>query len=443
MFSSTTLIDLLQWRALHQPQQKAYTFLSGGDSADYELTYAELDQKARAIAALLQATGTANERVMLLFPPGLEFILSFFGCLYAGAIAIPVYPPRPGRTLSRLEAIADDADASVALTTANVLFKSKAQDVPDLPTLQKMRWLAVDEIPDACVSEWVKPKLDVNSLAYLQYTSGSTSLPKGVMINHANVVHNANYLKEACHYTPDSISMVWLPHFHDLGLIAGILLPLEMGIHSYLMAPAAFLERPFRWLDAISRFSVTHTAAPNFAFDLCVRKITAEQRATLELSSWQVAINGAEPVRAESLDRFSRTFMSHGFRRTTFFPCYGLAEATLLVCGARAVGSHFARRRLQTSALQQNRIVETSEEVDSQFLVSCGGVAGGMKVVIVNPETLIESGPGDIGEIWVSGESVSSGYWNRPVETEQTFKARRADTGAGPFLRTGDSRVCA
>src|SRR5215213_8610027 len=339
MFRPLTLIDLLRGRAQDQTEKTAYTFLRHEKSSNSALTYQDLDLRARAIGSHLKAHGGANARVMLFFPPGLEFVEAFFGCLYAGAVAVPVYSPRPGRTLARLEGIAENAQAAIALASSRAPFNPHdSEDLAALPWLQQMHWAEVEQISNDRAAEWVVPEAGADSLAYLQYTSGSTSSPKGVMMSHANIFHNATYLSNGFQYTPDSIAMFWLPHFHDLGLVAGILHPLFQGIPSYLLSPAGFLQQPVRWLDAISRLRVTHSASPNFGFDYCVRRITAEQRATLDLSSWQMVINGAEPIRAASTDAFTRTFEPHGFRETTFYPAYGLAEATLVVSGVRKAG---------------------------------------------------------------------------------------------------------
>jgi acyl-CoA synthetase (AMP-forming)/AMP-acid ligase II len=276
-------------------------------------------------------------------------------------------------------------------------------------------------------------------LAFLQYTSGSTATPKGVMVSHGNLLHNEAIIQQAFAQTSESVIVSWLPLYHDMGLIGNVLQPLYVGAHSVLMSPVAFLQSPFRWLKAISHYRATTSGGPNFAYDLCVRKITEEQKAGLDLSSWQLAFNGAEPIRAETLDRFAKAFASCGFRREAFFPCYGLAEATLFVAGKTQSNAPAVIKHFETAALSNNRVIEaTDESQDRLSLVGCGGPGMGQTILIVNPETARVCPPGDVGEIWVSGASVAGGYWNQPEATERTFHASLAESSAGPFLRTGD-----
>ena len=420
--SCSTLNDLLRWRAQHQPRRRAYTFLADGEAAEIHLTYEELDRQARLIATRLWSLGVEGERVLLLYPTGLDYISAFFGCLYAGAIAVPVYPPRLNRNLLRLQAIAADAQAKVALTTATVLSRVKPL-LGQTPDLERLSWIATDDL--STDDEWREPFVSSDTIALLQYTSGSTGIPKGVVLTHGNLLHNSGLLKQAFAYTADSQCVTWLPMYHDMGLIGGILQPLYGGFACTLMSPTSFLQRPVRWLQAITRYHGTISGGPNFAYDLCVRKISKEQRAQLDLSSWSVAFNGAEPIRHATLERFAAAFASCGFRREAFHPCYGLAEATLIVTGSK------------TSALPIQKMVQATE-VTARSLTSCGGTLPEQRVVIVQPESLTTCLPNQVGEIWVQGPSVAQGYWNRAEETAHTFRARLLDTGEGPFLRTGD-----
>ena len=433
----STLIELLRWRALRQPEQRAYTFLLDGEVETGYLTYGELDCRARSIAVALQSCGAGGERALLLYPPGLEYIAAFFGCLYAGVVAVPAYPPQFNRPMPRLQAIVADAQATVALTTTQSLSNASRQfaHVPDLKTL---RWLATDNLTGDLEDNWQEPAVTNDTLAFLQYTSGSTAAPKGVMVSHGNLLHNQQLIQKAFEHTEQSTVVGWLPLFHDMGLIGNMLQPLYVGIGCILMSPIAFLQRPLRWLQAISRYKATTSGGPNFAYDLCVRKITPEQRAILDLSSWEVAFNGAEPLRAETLDRFAAAFEPCGFRRKAFYPCYGMAETTLIVSG----GITAAAPVLQTvegAALEQNRVVPACGENDgTQTLVGCGQPLQDMQIVIAHPETFTRCLPDEVGEIWVAGSSVTQGYWNRTEETERIFNAYLSDTGEGPFLRTGD-----
>jgi acyl transferase domain-containing protein/acyl-CoA synthetase (AMP-forming)/AMP-acid ligase II/acyl carrier protein/SAM-dependent methyltransferase len=432
----TTLVELLERRALEQPNQLAYTFLVDGETQEISLTYGELTQQARAVGAWLQRLGAREERVLLVYPSSLDFIAAFFGCLYAGAVAVPTAAPQPRRLMSRIGAIAADAQARFALTSSHLLSYGEPQFVPG-SELQGLCWLETDSVDGSWAKEWQDPGANTDTLALLQYTSGSTAAAKGVMVSHGNVLHNLAYIDHDFEHTTDSVSVTWLPHFHDMGLIYGIIQPLYNGFPCLLMPPIAFVQQPIRWLQAISRYKATHSGGPNFAYDLCVRKITPEQCATLDLSSWCVAFNGAEPVRKETLERFAEAFQPCGFRWNAFYPAYGLAEATLKVSGGlRTDEPVFCP--LEATALQRNRVMEPSREQHSvRTPVGCGRTTLDTKIAIVHPESMIPCSPDEVGEIWVSSPSVAQGYWNRPQETEHTFRAHLAD-GAGPFLRTGD-----
>lgn len=436
---SSTLVEVLRWRALEQPKQQAYTFIREIESDTY-ITYAELDCQARAIAALLQQYAARGERVLLLYPPGLEFIAAFYGCLYSGAIAIPAPPPdgaRLKRTLPRLRAIALDAQASLVLTTSRILSTIEDLRAQD-SQLQAMRWIATETINCELATEWQELAVNSDTLAYLQYTSGSTSTPKGVMVSHKNLMHHSAYISQAWGYTSDSIAATWMPYFHDYGLIDGLIQPLYKGIPCFVMSPLTFVKRPLRWLQTISQYKVTHSQGPNFAYEHCVRRTNPEQYAELDLSSWRTASNGAEPVRKETLERFVETFQPYGFQWSAFYPAYGLAEATLLVSTKQHQTEKPVFCTVSTTALEQNQIVEVTDGQQAISLVGCGHPICNMKVVIAHPETMCQCAPNEVGEIWISDPSVAQGYWHRPQDTDSTFRAYLANTGEGPFLRTGD-----
>lgn len=433
----STLVDLLRFRALHQPKQRAYTFLINGETEELHLTYEELDRQAKTIGALLQELGAAGERALLLYPPGLEYIVAFFGCLYAGVVAVPAYPPRRNRPLSRLQAMVADAQAVVALTSTSILSDVEKR-FSQAPDLEALRWLNTDDVTSDLAEAWREPLVTSDTLAFLQYTSGSTAAPKGVMLSHSNLLHNERMVRMAFEHTAQSIVVGWLPLYHDMGLIGITLQPLYVGVPCILMSPAAFLQKPFRWLRAISHYKATTSGGPNFAYDLCVRKITPEQQATLNLSSWSLAFNGSEPVRQETLERFTAIFAPCGFRREAFYPCYGLAEATLFVSGGAKAAPPVVHT-VQSAAFEHNQVVTAPIELKAtQTLVGCGQSWLDQKIVIVDPESVTRCPPGRVGEIWVSGSSIAQGYWNRCEETKHTFQAYLADTGEGPFLRTGD-----
>lgn len=432
----STLVELLSYRAQNQLEQKAYTFLQDGETEEVSLTYQELDQKARAIASHLQSLEASGERALLLYPPGLEFITAFLGCLYAGVIAVPAYPPRQNMNFLRLQAIVTDAQATVVLTTSALLANLVNQwaQNPELPT---MHWLSTDDIDSNLSSDWQEPRLERDNLAFLQYTSGSTGTPKGVMISHGNLLSNERYINIGFGHTEKTIVVGWLPLFHDMGLIGNVLQPLYLGLPSILMSPVAFLQKPLRWLQAISRYKATTSGGPNFAYDLCVRKITPEERSRLDLSSWEVAFNGAEPVRPETLERFANYFAECGFRKEAFYPCYGMAETTLFVSGGLKT-SPPVLYKLEAAALEENQVVAAESDEGTRTIVGCGRTWLDEKIAIVDPQSLTLCSPSQVGEIWVSGSSVAAGYWRRPEQTTETFQAYLSDTGEGPFLRTGD-----
>lgn len=431
-----TVVDILRYRSLTQPRTQAFTFLEDGEAQESTLTYQQLEQRSRAIASQLQALGLSTERAILLYPPGQDYLTAFFGCLYAGVVAVPAYPPRNQRNTPRIQAIIADAQAAIILTTTTIL--PTVQSLLTKHTDQgNLRWLTTDNLAQGIEDCWQQPAIDAQTLAFLQYTSGSTGTPKGVMLSHGNLLHNAAVTYQIMEHSPESQFVSWLPIYHDMGLIGGILQPLYGGFGCVLMSPTSFLQRPYRWLQAISRYRGTTSGGPNFAYELCIQRITPEQRSTLDLSSWSVAFNGAEPIRQETLERFSATFAECGFRPEGFYPCYGMAEATLMVSG----GIKKALPPCKTvakSALERHQVLEAATSDDIQTFVSCGQSVPQQQIVIAHPETLSRCQPDEVGEIWVSGPSIGQGYWNRPQETEQTFHAFLKDTGSGPFLRTGD-----
>lgn len=436
--SCSTFSELLRTRAQHHPNRRAFTFLPDGETEQETLSYGELDQRARGIAAQIVAQHAPGARALLLYSPGLDFIAAFMGCLYAGVVAVPAYQPPPNnRPMPRLQAIVSDALASIGLTTASGLMALERR-FDQMPELGGLHWLTTDRALAEQEQTWQEPVLSGDTLAFLQYTSGSTAAPKGVMVSHTNLLYNERMLQHAMGHTDESISVCWLPIFHDMGLIAHVLQSLYVGGHCVLMPPVTFLQRPIRWLQAIARYQAHTSGGPNFAYNLCVRKVTPEQRAALDLSSWRVASNGAEPIRQRTLDDFVDAFEVSGFRRAAFFPGYGLAEATVFVSGgpyeALPVTAH-----VRATDLGQDLVVPTAPgDDDAVALVGCGQTWLDEHIVIGDPVTGTICPPDRVGEVWISGPHVGQGYWNRPEETEQTFHAYLADTGEGPYLRTGD-----
>ena len=355
--ASATVVGILTRRAQLQPERKAYTFLPDGLNEGPGLTYGELDHQARALGARLAPHSAPGDRALLLYPQGLEFIVAFFGCLYAGIVAVPAYPPRPNQSGLRIFAIAEDAKPRLALTTSALLTRSQAQ-FAQAGRIAPMHWISTDEGASSDLPvEWQPPEVNGDSLAYLQYTSGSTATPKGVMVTHSSLLHNLFDLDEGWEHTPESVLVTWLPTFHDMGLVYGILEPLYRGFHCFLMPPLTFLQHPARWLRAISDRRATHSVGPNFAYDLCVRKVKPEERIGLDLGSWVAAVNGAEPVRRETLERFRDMFAPCGFRWKAFCPGFGLAEATLKVTATRSADDPVFCS-VEADSLEKHRIKE-------------------------------------------------------------------------------------
>jgi acyl-CoA synthetase (AMP-forming)/AMP-acid ligase II/acyl carrier protein len=435
------MIELLAGQAANCGDEVAYVFRDDrGDET--QITFSQLDRRARLIAARLQLELSPGDRALLVYPAGLEFIAAFFGCLYAGVVAVPATYPKPKRPMPRLQRIALDCDAHVALSTGLTLITLD----PDLLSADAAtsQWIATDELDDALAEMWQEPTVSGDDLAFLQYTSGSTSDPKGVMVSHTNLLTNLECIRQSFgigESEEDHISasgVFWLPAYHDMGLIGGLLTPLYMGGRSVLMSPAAFLQRPIRWMQAIHDYRATISGAPNFAYDYCVRRTSAEERSKLDLSCWRLAFCGAEPIRAETLSHFAEAFHDSGFRSNAFYPCYGLAESTLLVAGPdyRDEPTVLAVNR---AALAEHRVAPACGEPDAmiQKLVGCGVPVAGHTIAIVEPETSRELAEGEVGEILVQGPSLAQGYWNRGEETQQVFGAQ-VEGREGRFLRTGD-----
>lgn len=428
------LVDILLRRVQIHPDRKVYIFLQNGETESESLTYGELDRQASAIAARLQSW--QGERALLLYNSGLEFITAFFGCLYAGVVAVPVYPPRRNQKLSRLLSIFNDAQAKVALTTTSVLADIQ-KGWGEEAELAQLEWVATDTI-EANPQEFVPKSVTQSSLAFLQYTSGSTGTPKGVMVTHGNIIHNQQLIQQAFGQSEQSIVVSWLPLFHDMGLIGNVLQPMYLGISCILMPPVAFLQKPIRWLQVISKYRATTSGGPNFAYDLCVKKVQPEELANLDLSSWDLAYSGAEPLRAETLEQFGQKFAPYGFKYSAFYPCYGMAENTLFATGGDK-NQLPVIQPVKVEVLKLNSVAESEISCsESRMFVGCGRPYPNTTVTIVDPESLTRCEKQQVGEIWLSGSSVASGYWNRPQQTKETFQAYLADTGEGPFLRTGD-----
>ncbi|MEA3480288.1 MAG: AMP-binding protein [Bacteroidota bacterium] len=430
------LIELLEFRAKNQAKEILYIFLEDGIHVHTQITYGELGSKAKSVAASLQKYNKQGDRIVLLFPNGIDFIIGLFGCILAGMIGIPAYPPRKDKADDRFFSILNDSGSTLILSSEAIYNKINRQ-FQDSEGLKKAQLLVYDHIDFNLSNQWDKPNVDDDDVAILQYTSGSTGDPKGVMLTHANILHNELIIQEAFGHDQNLIGVNWLPNFHDMGLFGTLLQPLFTGGKNVIISPTAFIKKPVNWLKAIDKFNGVTAGGPNFAFEYCIQKTTPEERKNIDLSTLRVMFCGAEPIREPTLLNFAKEFQSSNFQFKQFYPCYGLAESTLMV-----TGGDYKKEPVFFSAdaksLESNMVVPAISGEDTREFVSCGHPWYGTKVVIANPRDLTLSPHGEIGEIWISGPSTAKGYWNNPEETEKTFSAYLKDTGEGPFMRSGD-----
>jgi acyl-CoA synthetase (AMP-forming)/AMP-acid ligase II len=438
-----TFAEILTARADALPDKTAFVFLPEREGEEQRLSFGALRDRAQRVAARLSGSLAPGSRALLLYPPGLDYVTAVFACFYAGVVGVSAYPPHPrrlARTLPRLYAIAADGDVDAVLTTGALRDVARAL-LPQPTPLARVRWVttdALESVDAAGAGAADGRRAEPAELAFLQYTSGSTANPRGVMLSHRNLLDNSDVIRRAFGLTEHAVGVIWLPPYHDMGLIGGILQPVYLGSTCVLMSPGTVVMHPLRWLDAISRYRATTSGGPDFAYGLCVRRIDPAERANLDLSSWEVAFNGAEPVRADTLRAFADAFAPHGFRASAFLPCYGLAEATLMVTAPRKDAAP-ALTPFATAALQTGHAMPAAEDRRASVLVGCGTAQAGHEIAIVDPRLRHRCAPGEVGEVWVTGPSVAAGYWRRPRETADVFAARLADEpAAGPFLRTGD-----
>lgn len=431
------LVESVQAQAATEPDRTAILFLEDAHGRTRSWTYRELDIEVRRVAARLQDRYDRGTRALLMCEPGLEYVSGFLGCLYAGIIAVPAYPPSPlvlERSLARLRAVAVDATADFAITTSTLMGFTADMEVH--AGGRRLDWFQCDGSEPGSEREWRPSNHERDDVAFLQYTSGSTNDPRGVVVTHGNVADHLHMIRDHYSFGPENTAASWLPPYHDMGLIGGILGPLWWGACSVLMAPDLFLRRPVTWLKAISDYRVDFSPAPNFAYDLCVRRIAPGDRQGLDLSRWRLAINGAEPVRAATIDRFVEAFAPAGFRRQAFWPAYGMAETTLLTTSA-SVDREKGLLRARRGSIEDGRFEEAGPGEPVQVVVSCGQPPGGTSVLVVDTDTRQPLPENAVGELWVHGSHVAHGYWGRSAESEATFAAQLAD-GSGPYLRTGD-----
>ncbi|GGK32583.1 acyl-CoA synthetase [Caldalkalibacillus thermarum] len=432
----TSISDILRYRSEATPSQTAFTFFIDAKQ-EVHVSYAELDHKARVIAGLLQMLDASGKRVLLVYPPGPEYIFAFFGCLYAGASAVPIYPPRANSSLNRLNTIVNDAEPSLVLTNRNICSLIEKM-VSRYHELTRLKWIASDEADDTFAYSWLGRKHKAEDVAFIQYTSGSTTTPRGVLLSHANLLNNIQRITQFFGLSEKDRGVIWLPPYHDMGLIGGVLTPICVGFPVHLMAPVDFLKRPYLWLKIISEKQATCSGGPNFAYEMCLDKITQEQKKQLDLSSWTLAFNGAEPVKWHTIERFSEAFASCGFQKQAFYPCYGLAESTLMVSGIDRQQGPVACT-VSKKMLNQHKVENVApDHPDACIIVSSGLSSSDQEILIVNPETLAPCKEDEIGEIWIKSPSVAQGYWNNQSLSSQTFEAYESAQGRGPYLRTGD-----
>jgi acyl-CoA synthetase (AMP-forming)/AMP-acid ligase II len=431
-----SLVDCLRDQVARRPDVLAFAWLDDGENESGRLTFAELDREVRVIAALLVERRMSGERVLILLPPGLDLVKALYACLYANAVAVTTALPSPrgGDTLARMLSIAKDSRPKAIFTTP-ALRETLRSQVGDHAGFREALWLTGGEVD--VHTKWRDAGNRREDLAFLQYTSGSTATPRGVMISHGNLVHNLEYLRQAFDNKEGETGVSWLPLHHDMGLIGCVFEFAYTGMSTVLMSPLHFIQRPVRWLRAVSKYRAHTSGAPNFAYDLCVRKAKPEQCEGLDLSHWKVAFNGSEPISATTLERFADRFAPLGFRPEALHPCYGLAECTLFVSGS-SYGERPVTKSYKDSDLIAGRTLVATENGDGRKLVSSGQVWG-HDIAIVDPETGVRSAQGQIGEIWLSGPSVCMGYWEQPEPSEAVFRAGIAgEPEAGSFLRTGD-----
>jgi acyl-CoA synthetase (AMP-forming)/AMP-acid ligase II len=435
METFSSLVALLEQRAASQPNDRAYVFLSDRGSEEVVISFRELNDEARALAARLTTIVMPGDRAILVFPPGLEFIVAFFACQIARVIPVPMMMPRRLGSRDSSAAIMANCRPAIALTSTAFALR---KDLHDRFAGEGLQWLSVDLRGEPAHSGAFFTPPNPQDIAFLQYTSGSTSEPKGVAVTHANLLANLEMIRVSLGNTRQSTYVNWVPLYHDMGLILNALEALYVGALCVLMAPNAFTQRPLNWLRAIHHYRAEVGCSPNFGYDLCVSRYRAEQMQDVDLSSWKVALNGAEPVRADTLNRFIETFAGHGFSPSAAFPAYGMAEATLLISGGRR-GAARVTRIVSRSALKAHRVAAPAGPSDHQTLVGCGRALAGEQIAIVEPESRVRLSADQAGEIWVNGPNVARAYWDNAEATGTSLNARIEGRNDGDvWLRTGD-----
>jgi acyl-CoA synthetase (AMP-forming)/AMP-acid ligase II/acyl carrier protein len=430
------MVELLIKRLKDHPDKTVYILLEDGVNEKNSITYAVMVAMAKAIAVTLLKNGTKGDRVMLLFSTGIEFITSLYGCFFAGMIAVPAYPPRRNKPNERFISIIENSKPAFILSNS-LIYEDLNKYHKGNAFSEEICQLVYEEIPSELSEEWLNPNVQADDIALLQYTSGSTGTPNGVMVSHGNIMHNSECIKQSFGFDENSIGVNWLPNFHDMGLIGCLIQAAYLGGSNVIIPPLSFLKNPANWFRMITKYKATTGGGPNFAFDYCMEKVTDEEISEFDLSSLRTLYCGAEPIRKNTLESFTDKFRKAGFSGTQFFPCYGMAESVLIT-----TGGDFKAKPIYLSidpqAIEENKVLPVRAEKDGRMLTACGYPWLGMGVLIVNPETSTPSPAGEIGEIWVKGPSVAKGYWKDKQSTEKTFNAFISGTEDGPYLRTGD-----
>ena len=433
----TTYVDVIKNRVKANPDHVVFRFLNDGINESESFTYRQLETRSKALGAAMQQYALKEERVLLLFPPGLSYVASLFSCFYSGMIAVPAYPPRRNRSLDRIHTIVEDSGATVSIISRQV-FNDIERNFAEDEVLNKIHWIVYEEVSDEKAKDWKPEEILPDDIALLQYTSGSTGQPKGVMISQLNLLYNSEYIRQTFEFDTNSVGVNWLPIFHDMGLIGGVLQAAYLGVLNVGMPPIAFLKNPLNWLKAIEKYKGTTGGGPNFSFDYCIQKTTEEERAALDLSSIKTFYCGAEPVRKQTMESFPEAFKKSGASPVQMYPVYGMAETTLIVSGGYQ-NEQPKFLKIDAIALQENKVLIANEKnLKTVELVGCGHSWMETKIEIVNPTTFERSKKNEVGEIWVSGPTVAKGYWNKAEENQRSFGAIINSSGDGPFLRTGD-----
>ncbi|MCW3465037.1 fatty acyl-AMP ligase [Chitinophaga nivalis] len=430
------LVDLLSQHGTAMPDKTAFTFVTDGEEAAEVISFGALDHYARKIAANLQLQAAAGKSILLLFQPGINYIASFLGCIYAGCIPVPAYPPRNNKHLERISSIIADAEAAFIFCDNTIAARIKQLKAGTELIAPQIRILEMEDLQDIG-DNWVKPDIQPGDIAFLQYTSGSTAQPKGIIVTHENLWYNEMVIRQAFVHDENTVVAGWLPLYHDMGLIGNVLQPLYLGVPCVLISPFHFVQQPLRWLKIISKYKATSSGAPSFGYQYCVDKITDDQLTGIDLRSWSLAYNGSEPVNYETIRAFSQKFAACGFREEAFYPCYGLAEATLMVTGGSKQEKVKVLHVEEESMREQTVRLQEAGGATAKDIVSCGSTWNDHEVKIVAVAESRTCGELEVGEVWVAGNSVTRGYWRNPEQTREGFENYLESDGAR-YMRTGD-----